>query len=41
MANQTQAGITNAAEQVTAVMNHSAAQLQHSGAAGIKIFYWQ
>jgi uncharacterized membrane protein (Fun14 family) len=35
MANQTQAGITNAAEQITTVMNHTAAQLQHSGAAGV------
>jgi uncharacterized membrane protein (Fun14 family) len=35
MANQTQTGITNVAEQVTTVMNHTAAQLQHSGAAGV------
>jgi uncharacterized membrane protein (Fun14 family) len=35
MANQTQAGLTNAATQVSAVMNHTAAQLQHSGAAGV------
>jgi uncharacterized membrane protein (Fun14 family) len=35
IANQTQAGLTNTVTQVSAVMNHTASQLQHSGAAGV------
>lgn len=35
MSNQTQAGLTNVADQVTTIMNHTAIQMQHSGAAGV------
>jgi uncharacterized membrane protein (Fun14 family) len=35
MTNQTQEALTNAATQAMTVMNHTAIQMQHSGAAGV------